>query len=133
MHIGGKMTTKRALLAGLAALGIAGAARAGTNDILIGLDSKYAYREQGQVTLQPGPRAVLVMDISNPAEPRIRASLPLANSLLGPPTNLQITPDGKVGLVANSVVHVQEGGAWKAQPDDKLFVIDLDANPPKLI
>jgi len=35
------------------------------------------------------------MDISNPAKPRIRASLPLANSLLGPPTNLQITPDAK--------------------------------------
>ena len=94
------MTKDRTLLAGLAALGMAcaGAARAGTNDILIGLDSKYAYREQGQVTLQPGPDAVLVMDISNPAEPRIRASLPLANSLLGPPTNLQITPTARSAL-----------------------------------
>jgi len=76
---------------------------------------------------------VLVMDISNPAKPKIRASLPLANSLLGPPTNLQITSDGKLGLVANSVVHVQDGGVWKSVPDDKLFVIDLTADPPKLI
>jgi hypothetical protein len=49
--------------------------------------------------------------VADPAKPRIRASLPLMNSLLGPPTNLQITPDGKLGLVANSVVHVQEGNS----------------------
>ncbi|GAC1339189.1 MAG: hypothetical protein NVSMB18_06970 [Acetobacteraceae bacterium] len=129
------MGNARALLAGLAGLGVAwaGSAGAGTNDVLIGLDSKIAYTDQGQVNVQPGTDAVLVLDVSNPAEPRIRASLPLANSLLGPPTNLQITPDGKIGLVANSVVHVQDGGTWKAQPDDKVFVIDLDASPPKLI
>jgi DNA-binding beta-propeller fold protein YncE len=72
------------------------------------------------------------MDISNPAKPRIRASLPLMNSLLGPPTNLQITPDGKLGLVANSVVMNQDGNAWKTAFDNKLFVIDLTANPPRV-
>ena len=109
------------------------AAQAGTNDILIGLDGKIGYGPDGQVNGPPGKDAVLVMDVSNPAKPRIRASLPLMNSLLGPPTNLQITPDGRLGLVANSVVNVQDGDAWKVVPDDKLFVIDLAANPPKLI
>jgi DNA-binding beta-propeller fold protein YncE len=108
-------------------------ARAGTNDILIGLDGKIGYGPDGQVNGPPGKDAVLVMDVSNPAKPRIRASLPLMNSLLGPPTNLQITPDGRLGLVANSVVNVPDGDAWKVAPDDKLFVIDLAANPPKLI
>jgi DNA-binding beta-propeller fold protein YncE len=83
--------------------------------------------------VQPGEDAVLVMDVSNPAHPSIRASLKLTNSLLGPPTNLQITPDGRLGLVANSVLTVQDGAVWKTQPDDKLYVIDLVANPPKLI
>jgi len=110
-----------------------GLAHAGPNDILIGLDSKIAFGPEGQTNVTPGNDAVLVMDISNPAKPKIRASLPLANSLLGPPTNLQITSDGKLGLVANSVVHVQDGGVWKSVPDDKLFVIDLTADPPKLI
>jgi DNA-binding beta-propeller fold protein YncE len=55
------------------------------------------------------------------------------NSLLGPPTNLQITPDGALGLVANSVVMNQDGGTWKTAPDNRLFVIDLNAEPPKLI
>ena len=121
-------------------MGIAGAAfaygtpaQAATTDILIGLDSKVAYDAGGQKFVQPGADAVLVMDVSNPAHPRIRASLPLVNSLLGPPTNLQITPDGRLGLVANSVNSVQDGETWKPMPDDKLYVIDLNAAPPKLI
>jgi DNA-binding beta-propeller fold protein YncE len=117
----------------LAGLLACSAAVAGPNDILIGLDSKITFGPEGQTNSTPGTDAVVVLDISDPAKPRIRASLPLANSLLGPPTNLQITPDGKLGLVANSVVHVQGGNSWKAVPDDKLYVIDLTADPPKLI
>jgi len=107
-------------------------ALASIHDILIGLDEKITYDANGQVNGPPGKDAVLVMDIANPAKPRIRASLPLMNSLLGPPTNLQITPDGRLGLVANSVVMNQDGDTWKPVPDNKLFVIDLAANPPKL-
>src|SRR5215469_14431233 len=124
---------KIALGAWLALLWPMATAQASPNDILIGLDEKVSYGPDGQVNGPPGKDAVLVMDVTNPAKPRIRASLPLTNSLLGPPTNLQITPDGKLGLVANSVVHVQEGNAWKSVPDDKLYVIDLTAEPPKLI
>jgi DNA-binding beta-propeller fold protein YncE len=108
-------------------------ARASTNDILIGLDEKVTYGPDGSANGPPGKDAVLVMDVSDPAKPKIRASLPLTNSLLGPPTNLQITPNGKLGLVANSVVNIQDGSAWKTVPDDKLYVIDLTANPPRLI
>jgi DNA-binding beta-propeller fold protein YncE len=107
-------------------------ARAGTHDILIGLDEKITFGPSGQVNGPPGKDAVLVMDVADPARPRIRASLPLMNSLLGPPTNLQITPDGRLGLVANSVVMNQDGDAWKPVPDNRLFVIDLAASPPKL-
>jgi DNA-binding beta-propeller fold protein YncE len=127
--------TLRSPLYAISLVGLLGSslAQAGTNDILIGLDSKIVLGAEGLVNGAPGNDAVLVMDISNPAKPKIRASLSLGNSLLGPPTNLQITPDGKLGLVANSVVHVQDGNAWKPVPDDKLYVIDLTADPPKLI
>jgi DNA-binding beta-propeller fold protein YncE len=111
----------------------ANVAQAATTDILIGLDEKIVYEANGSVNAPSSKDAVLVLDISNPAAPRIRASLPLTNSLLGPPTNLQITPDGRLGLVANSVVMTQDGGAWKPVPDDKLYVIDLTADPPKLV
>ncbi|MDR3529613.1 MAG: YncE family protein [Rhodopila sp.] len=125
------MNMRAALLMSCGLL-VATPALASVNDILIGLDEKITYDANGQVNGPPGKDAVLVMDVSNPAKPRIRGSLPLMNSLLGPPTNLQITPDGKLGLVANSVVMNQDGGAWKTAPDNKLFVIDLTANPPKL-
>lgn len=106
---------------------------AGTNDILIGLDSKIAFTDQGQTNIQPGTDKLLVMDVSNPGLPKIRATLDLSNSLLGPPTNLQITPDGRLGLLASSVVHTADGNGWKVTPDNRLFVVDLDAKPPKLI
>jgi DNA-binding beta-propeller fold protein YncE len=107
-------------------------AMASVHDILIGLDDKITYNANCPVNGAPGRDAVLIVDISNPAKPKIRASLPLMNSLLGPPANLQITPDGKLGLVANSVVMKKDDGAWKIAPDNKLFVIDMNANPPKL-
>jgi DNA-binding beta-propeller fold protein YncE len=124
--------TMRAALLTTCGLLAATPALASIHDILIGLDQKVAYDANGQQNAAPGNDSVLIMDISNPAKPKIRASLPLMNSLLGPPTNLQITPDGKLGLVANSVVMNQDGNAWKTAPDTKLFVIDLNANPPKM-
>jgi DNA-binding beta-propeller fold protein YncE len=107
-------------------------ALASTGDILIGLDQKVTYGANGPVNGPPGKDAVAVLNVANPSKPHIRGTLPLMNTLAGPPTNLQITPDGKLGLVANSIVDVQDGAGWKTAPDDKLFVIDLIANPPVL-
>ena len=55
------------------------------------------------------------------------------NSIFGPPTNLAITPDGKLALVANSVDWVATAPAGSRSPDNKLYVIDLTTNPPRLI
>lgn len=107
--------------------------RAGQDSILVGLDQKAFFEEKGQVFEVRGEDAVLVLDASDPAHPRIAASLPLTNSVAGPPTNLQVTPDGKLGLVANSLVVNRTATGWAPAPDDKLFVIDLEANPPRLL
>ncbi len=109
------------------------AGEAGKNDILIGIDQKAFFEADGTRFGPGGNDALVVMDVTNPASPRIRATLPLANSVLGPPTNLQVTPDGRLGLLANSVVTKEANGVWTAAPDDKLTVVDLDANPPKLL
>jgi DNA-binding beta-propeller fold protein YncE len=126
---------KRALLAMClvpSALLAAEPVKTGPNDILIGLDAKVTYGPDGPVNGSPGKDEVLVMDVSTPAKPVIRARLPLMNSLLGPPTNLQITPDGKLGVVANSVLHTPDANGYTVSPDERLFVIDLTATPPKL-
>jgi hypothetical protein len=53
------------------------------------------------------------------------------NTVMGPPTNLAITPDQKLAIVANSMDWQKDGDDWKPVPDNKLYVIDLKASPPK--
>ncbi len=103
--------------------------------MLVANDQKILWDDAGKpVMMAPGKDNVLVVDIgSDPLAPKIVANLPLMNTVFGPPTNLQITPDGKLGLVANSMDWVADGASWKAVPDNKLYVIDLTLDPPKLI
>jgi DNA-binding beta-propeller fold protein YncE len=74
-----------------------------------------------------------IIDISNPATPRITATIPLINSVVGPPTNLAVTPSGDMALVANSLAPVVQGWGRRLEPDNKVFVVDLKANPPQVI
>ena len=103
--------------------------------MLIGNDEKTIWDEAGKVVNSAaGKDQVLVVDISGDRlAPKIIARLPLMNTIFGPPTNLQITPDGKLGLVANSMDWVADGAGWKPSPDNKLYVIDLTTDPPKLV
>jgi DNA-binding beta-propeller fold protein YncE len=101
--------------------------------MIIGNDEKIAWDDAGKVVLlAPGKDTVSIVDIgTNPEAPKIIANLPLMNSIFGPPTNLAITPDERLALIANSMTWVQEGGAWKSTPDNKLYVIDLKASPAR--
>jgi DNA-binding beta-propeller fold protein YncE len=47
--------------------------------------------------------------------------------------NLAITPDETLAIVANSLNVVSDNGVFKQVPDNRLWVIDLTTNPPKLI
>jgi DNA-binding beta-propeller fold protein YncE len=103
--------------------------------MLVGVDTKVVFADDGSLQLlPPGKDSVVIVDIgTDPAKPRIVTSLPLMNSVVGPPTNLAITPDGKLALVANSLDWVPDGTNWKFVPDNKLYVIDLTSSPPALI
>ncbi len=62
--------------------------------LVIGLDNKIDIDDAGkQVPRPPGKDAVVIVDIAQREAPRIVGTLPLMNSLLGPPTNLAVTPD----------------------------------------
>jgi YVTN family beta-propeller protein len=112
----------------------AGVAPATAQHVVVGIDNKVFWDHEGKPILSPpGKDAVTILDISDRANPRIVASLPLMNSVFGPPVNLAITPDESLALVANSMDWVQDGGAWKGVPGNDIFVIDLKANPPALI
>ena len=103
--------------------------------MLVGNDEKTNWNDAGAaVNGLAGKDEVLVVDIgSDRLAPKIVARLPLMNTIFGPPTNLQITPDSKLALVANSMDWVADGAGWKPSPDNKLYVIDLTTDPPKLI
>ena len=101
--------------------------------LVIGNDEKISF-DDGKSVLHPsGTDAVSIVDIRDRTKPRLVASLPLENSIVGPPTNLAATPDGKLALVASSIDVVKDGDTLKNVPDNKLFVIDLTASPPALI
>ncbi|MBL8313138.1 MAG: YncE family protein [Rubrivivax sp.] len=103
--------------------------------MLVANDEKQSWNDAGQVVLVPGGRdSVSIVDIgTNPLAPQIVVNLPLANTIVGPPVNLAITPDESIALVANSSNVVEENGTRKLVPDDRLWVIDLTASPPRLI
>jgi len=101
--------------------------------MIVGLDEKLLWDDDGKPVLAaPGKDQVLIVDVADPESPKIVASLPLKNSVVGPPVNVAIDPSGTVALAADSIDVLKEGDALKQVPDNKVYVIDLSANPPKL-
>jgi len=102
--------------------------------MIVGNDEKPGTGPDGKPVVNPtGKDTVQIIDLAQPEAPKIVATLPLENSIVGPPTNLAISPDGRIALVADSMTVVQDNGANKMVPTDKLWVIDLKANPPALV
>ena len=102
--------------------------------LIVGNDEKQGWDENAKPILkEPGHDTLSVIDISKPEAPHITATIPLINSIVGPPTNLAIHPSGEIALVANSLEPITQGWAHRLDPDNKVFLIDLKATPPKVI
>ena len=133
MNAFGKIVVSASLvaLAGCAAM----SASTGKPELMIvGGDAKVSIDNGNFVLGAPGNDVVSIIDIgTDPLAPKIIANLPLMNSIFGPPTNLAITPDESLALLANAVDWQKDGAGWKSVPDNKLYVIDLKANPPVVI
>lgn len=119
-------------LAGCSGMPAPGASR---QLMLVANDEKQSWTDAGAVVLAPrGRDSVQVIDIgTDPLAPKVVGTLALDNTIAGPPTNLAITADERLALVANSLNVVEENGVRKQVPDNRVFVIDLAATPPKLI
>jgi DNA-binding beta-propeller fold protein YncE len=101
--------------------------------MIVGIDQKVLWDGDGKPIMSlPGKDSVMIVDLANPESPAIVATLPLKNSVIGPPVNLDIDPTGSVALVADSIDVTKDGDALKQVPDNKIYVIDLKASPPKL-
>ena len=129
----GKHTLRSSLGAAafLAAVGFNSASAAPF--LIVGNDEKLLWDDKGTPVIHPaGKDTVEILDLANPENPKVIATLPLKNSVIGPPVNLAIDPTNSIALVANSIHVTQDGDKLKMGPDNKVYVIDLKANPPKL-
>ncbi len=107
---------------------------AGAQVIIVGNDEKITWDENGKpVPHPPGKDTLSIVDISKPEAPHVTATIPLANTIIGPPVNLAVHPSGEIALIANSMKAEPDGAGWKNVPNDEVFVIDLKANPPKVL
>jgi DNA-binding beta-propeller fold protein YncE len=102
--------------------------------LIVGNDEKNGVDQNFKPVIRPpGHDSLSVIDLSDAAAPRVAATIPLINSVVGPPTNLAIVPSGDIALVANSLKPVTQDWGHRLEPDDKVFVVDLKATPPKII
>src|SRR5215216_6174915 len=120
-------------------IAIAGAALAiwassvGAQVIVSGNDTKVWWDAGKVIQRAPGKDTISIIDISDRENPKIVTNLELQNSIFGPPTNLAVHPSGEIALVANSMTQTKDGENWKAVPDNKVYIIDLKASPPRQI
>lgn len=102
--------------------------------MVVGIDRKFAYDQDAvRQALEPGHDEVLFFDLQDPVKPKLLGSVAMENSIMGPPTNVAVTPDQTMALVANSMHSERTATGWKAVPADELFVVDLTASPPQLV
>ncbi len=102
--------------------------------MVVGIDRKFAYDQNAvRQALEPGHDEVLFFDLKDPSKPKLLGSIDMENSIIGPPTNVAVTPDQSLALVANSMHSEKMATGWKAVPSDELFVIDLKATPLRLV
>ena len=101
--------------------------------MIVGDDEKVGITDGKTIVSPPGKDSVLIVDLANPLDPKIVANLPLKNSVVGPPVNLAIDPTDSIAIVADSMDAVKDGDNWKQVPDNKIYVINLKATPPKLV
>jgi DNA-binding beta-propeller fold protein YncE len=132
------MQEKRAFISSLSVAAFFGVAAINSVSaapyLIVGNDEKLLWDDKGAPVVHPaGKDSVVILDLANPENPKVVATLPLKNSVIGPPVNLAIDPTNTIALVADSIDVTQDGDKLKMNHDNKVYVIDLKANPPKLL
>ena len=77
------------------------------------------------------PDSLTIIDCAQ-FPPKVQHVAGIANSVIGPPSNVAITPDGKVALVANSL-KLDRNSPDGYVPDTLIQVVDLTRQPPQLV
>jgi DNA-binding beta-propeller fold protein YncE len=84
-----------------------------------------------EVVKSPPPDTVSIIDL-RASPPKVLAELDIPNSVVGPPTNVAVSPREDLVLVA-SAMRIDPADPSKTIPDDKLTVIDISPLKPGLL
>jgi DNA-binding beta-propeller fold protein YncE len=127
------MTRHHLLAVVLAALVLASTASIAGAEIAISGNDNKVLLVNGVVTVvqNPPPDTVSVIDLKA-SPPRVIGEVAAPVSVVGPPLSVAITPDESLGIVTASN-HVDPSDPKKQAPHDAVTVIDLKANPPKVL
>lgn len=123
---------KAALLAGAVSIALVVATDDAAAQIAVsGNDNKRALVNGVNTVVQnPRPDTVSIIDL-NARPPRLVAEVPAPHSVVGPPNSVAITPDERLALVS-SAEKIDPANPSRTVPDNRLSVIDLRANPPRV-
>jgi DNA-binding beta-propeller fold protein YncE len=119
-----------ALLAGLL---VAGTAVAAYGQLAISANDAKLKLVDGKTEVAKSPPAdtVTFIDLGS-SPPKVLAELNVTNSVVGPPTNVAISPKEEIALVASNMI-IDPADPAKQIPDDKVAVIDLTPLKPTLV
>ena len=87
----------------------------------------------GTPEVVPGAEAdsLSLIDFSD-FPPKVDHLYGIANSVIGPPSNIAISPDGELALIANSL-KIDPDDPTQYVPEDHVHVLDLAASPPRVM
>jgi DNA-binding beta-propeller fold protein YncE len=83
------------------------------------------------VVQNPPPDTVAIIDLKQ-FPPKILTEIEVPTSVVGPPLSVAITPDESLALIT-AAMKIDSNDPTKQTPDNRLFAIDLQASPPKVI
>lgn len=84
-----------------------------------------------RVVPNPAPDNLTLLDFSS-FPPKTQQIDRVENSVLGPPSNVAISPNGRLALIANSI-RIPSPGATNWVPEDFVHLLDLAASPPAIV
>jgi len=100
--------------------------------LLSGNENKIDLTHGGQVVIPNAPPDNLTLLDFSHFPPTTVMIENVSNTVIGPPSNIAITPDGKLAIVANSI-RIDPADKSKYLPESFAHIVDLTAKPPKVI
>ena len=100
--------------------------------VISGNENKIDLTSGGPKVIRPGALdSISILDFAR-FPPTVEHLLDVPNSVVGPPSNIAITRDRRIALIANSL-KIDSNNPTNWVPEDFVHVVDLAAKPPKVV